>query len=47
MDIVYKLAIYIICIGFSIITAYKLGFGMGEDRGRKDMQNFMMRHFKP
>ncbi len=33
--------IYLVCAAFSIWKAYGLGFGCGEDKGRKDMQKFM------
>ncbi len=37
MDLLFKILIYVACVGYSIRTAYKLGFGSGEDKGRRDM----------
>ncbi len=33
--------IYVVCVWFSVWKAYRLGFDMGEDKGRRDMQEFM------
>ena len=38
IDALIELAIY---VGYSIMPAYKLGYGSGEDKGRRDMQKFM------
>ncbi len=37
-----KLIIYFVCIGYSIYAAYNLGFKCGEDKGRRDMQKFII-----
>ncbi len=34
--------IYFVCVGYAIWQSYHLGFGCGEDKGRKDMQEFMI-----
>jgi hypothetical protein len=37
MDVLFKLILYVVCVGYSIFKAYKLGFECGEDKGRRDM----------
>ncbi len=37
MDLLFKIIIYAVCVGFAISKAYYLGFEKGEDKGRKDM----------
>ena len=42
MSKAFKIIVYFVCTGYAIFQAYRLGFGSGEDKGRKDMQKFMM-----
>ena len=41
-EIICNAIVYVVCVGFSIFSAYRLGFLCGEDKGRKDMQEFMI-----
>ncbi len=42
MNLAFKIIVYFACTGYAIFKAYQLGFGCGEDKGRRDMQEFMI-----
>ncbi len=47
MDTLLNVAMYLVFVGIAIFSAYRLGFNIGEDKGRSDMLAEITSEAKP